>query len=391
MLNGAVRKLADLEEIEEGEIVVRIEAHGANYFRKYESPKALYEEIDQLPEEDRCFHELINEGSQLLRFDIDIGEYSREKNEETREFVKAIIKASRREIADNANFWALVFSSTSREKISYHIILGHQVESHLAARQFCSEIVEKFQDNPLSQSIDTGVYKKRQFFRLYLCHKPDSNRTKLYVPDLSFGVDEDLGEEDIFLLSLVSNVDEHPTYHIEIPDRVESTAKLENVGDDEIISRKICELEGTDKLAYQPRGLTGENIGSFVTYLRVARSKCIICKRFHDGDNIGILRRANGDVMLHCYRAQESTFLVSLREKPKKLREQERETELNHSKEAVAKRAKKLWKAIDRVQDEPSPPKETMREVSELYASITPAKRTPQKTRSIQEIYEKSS
>lgn len=372
--------------MEEGEIVVRIEANGRNYFRKYKSPKALYRAISKLPEEDRCFHELIDEGPQLLRFDLDIGEYSREKNAETKKFVKSIIRASRREIADDENFYALVFSSTNREKISYHVVLGHQVESHLAARQFCSEIIDKFQDHPLSQFVDTGVYKRRQFFRLYMCHKPDSDRTKLYAPDLSVGISDDLSEEEIFLLSLVSNVGGHPVHRIEIPDRVDSVAKLENVGDEEIISRKICELEGTEELAYQPRGLTGENVGSYVTYQRVARSKCVICERFHDHDNVAVLRRANGDVFLYCHRAEQKVFLLSLREKPKKQREQERETELNQSMEAVAKRTQRLWKAIDRV--EASPPKETMREVAELYAAMASVKHTPRQTRSIEEIYE---
>lgn len=166
-----------------------------------------------IPEQDREFHEVITDDSPITPyFDLDISEEVLDgidsKNRENIEYEVSRLADCAQTIAAQLgahDACALVFSSNSSKKLSFHIVITGAKVSEIsdgpimvtqpsdAARLFCQLTLDRYYTMSASgpnvkivmNSVDVAIYKKLSSLRMVGSQKLGTGRIKIFRQDLS--------------------------------------------------------------------------------------------------------------------------------------------------------------------------------------------------------------
>lgn len=170
-------KNGPLEEFVGERPIVQRNDKGKRSFASFVNWQAFFRWYTSLREEDRVFSEVIPEGKQKFRLDIDAlcvdkNSYKEEKN-------KILEKLN--QITLFLNQRSLIYESVDplETKISYHVVFPELIlDSSFECREMFEELKERLS---LEEIYDESVYKKLQCFRIEGSRKDDSNRYKYLV------------------------------------------------------------------------------------------------------------------------------------------------------------------------------------------------------------------
>lgn len=146
-------------------------------YKYYTTHEIAMEDVENL---EGCLHEVIRDGPQKLRFDIDCATKDLDAfvdiEEDPRvvfeswmsrlmEVIKLQFAKHYPDLLEDHHF--VLCDSSNDSKFSRHVIVnGFYVSSGKQADSFCKAVVEHLGDHDLVQFIDKGVYKANQCFRL---------------------------------------------------------------------------------------------------------------------------------------------------------------------------------------------------------------------------------
>jgi hypothetical protein len=172
----------------------------------------------RIAKSERCFYEIISSGPQKPYFDVDLPASEVSGIKEDAEQVAAADDAATKfasiasSVSGIPNARAIVFSSNSVTKLSYHIIIdGVCLPSHRDNSLYCQAAMENAKERVpvwFLDAIDTKVYKTTQLLRMFGSCKIGTDREKIFCPLQSEWLPTKLHREqlDIFAASLVSLV-----------------------------------------------------------------------------------------------------------------------------------------------------------------------------------------
>lgn len=266
--------------------------------------------------EDRMFHERIHPNyRQKIFFDID-GDGPHDSSLIT-PYILTINKCIKR--YTSASYQILLFTSSSEDKISYHIIVdGLYVKNIYYNRRFANYVCWMFEkDYPnISCLIDQGVYSVGRFLRICYSRKYGSNRYKtlthysLHNTEIIY---KDITSKTIILKSLVSyvsksdrklsiNIYSDPIKSIE---RQEDSIEIEDAEDIYQSYLKYCKINNLHPLSY--RDVNGD-----IIYLdRIRSSFCPVCEREHSHENAFLSIQKSG-IIYKCYRRLEDYVIIPI-------------------------------------------------------------------------------
>ena len=229
-----------------------------------------------IPEVNRAYNEVIFEGPQKMRLDID-SDTSIDKQTWKR-FLKRCYNLLK-EVTDNGSI--AIFEMSDDTKYSCHMIcVDRAYESSRACKALCLNIRDKIGDH--ANCIDTSVYSRSQHFRLEGSRKPNTLRYKY----LSY---YDTSEWNMTCgligyvtgLSVIKNWGEMPP----------SSHKFEILEGPVFIISDWCKVRGVD--------------GNCIQLTRTLPSYCQICCRTHESENPFLIIK-DGNGLLYCRRSFNS-------------------------------------------------------------------------------------
>ncbi len=252
------------------------------HYRVYNNITCLRDAIEQMDPEERCFHEVILEGPQKLKFDIDAkavalmasqvpGLTAKDKYNTVKHNVIEAINDVFFCIYDGRNLESSniilceSFDKTG-EKYSAHIIVnGYYVGGSAQCREFTKKVTETLPRSHVD-FLDQNINKTNQNFRLPLCHKSDDMRVK------------DIMSNHTWEQALITNV----VGCVKLTNVVEESIKKEIriYSEDVTNALKICERAGILK-DFTYRNSTKNTLN----FDRIRPSYCEFCAKVHDADN----------------------------------------------------------------------------------------------------------
>lgn len=186
---------------------VRDREHGGSkpntvrMFTVFETPEHFFAWMSHdVPAPLRCAYEIVRETArQKPYFDIDLSVSKIPKGTTISDIEASVVAIARvaSNVADVSSAQALIFSSSSETKYSFHIVInGVFLPSNAAAQMYCRTVLsEVSRDSSIGEqvmqcvidAVDTKVYSKLQQFRILGNRKVGENdcRVKTYRPDLS--------------------------------------------------------------------------------------------------------------------------------------------------------------------------------------------------------------
>lgn len=282
--------------------VVRAEK-GPAPFRVYASAESFLKELAATPAAARRFHEVIFDGPQKLKFDIDASQEDLNKialghEALLRQLFEAICDAflvsyqkplSARDI--------VVCASHGQGKFSYHVIVNkYAVSCSAQAKEFTRRVLN-YMETATRRFVDVGVNSPVQNFRIPTCYK---NGRELKI----------VSHHDIIdaLVSVTENCELLPDLEL-----VTTPADQESTTDPAAVER-VLEVCRTNNLLENFK-FYRHHKGMYL-FKRIRPSRCYFCERTHDKDNtlfVTTLRRAEKvDIYEHCRRRPgEKRFLGS--------------------------------------------------------------------------------
>lgn len=265
--------------------------------------------MDSLPEDRRCFHEVIfGCNNQRLKFDIDIKPSKDIQRDDIIQIINIIIT----KIIDTFNVvydkgdvlpesltkkkHIIVTESNKENKYSYHIIIrGFSVENNIEAKYFTAllkETLEIRHKHILISDLIDDVNSRIQNFRIIGCTKKGAARPKLL--STTFGTCM-CNESDTFI--------QFNTTDILLKQKV--CKKKQNDITDEIDSIKvgeilrICYEKIPDMSNYEYRSCTK----NMINFNRISGSShCSICSTVHDKENAMVVLYLNHTIYQVCRR-----------------------------------------------------------------------------------------
>lgn len=177
-------------------IVQRVDDDDRRYFAFFESWEYFLVWYNRLSPNERKLSEVIREGPQKFRLDIDCP--TSKWNIRTDIFVSHITSILERVLREKID--VLVYQSIdgSNKKVSFHVVVSNL---YLVSSQQCLAVAHAVRSaTELGEFIDMGVYKSLQCFRLEGSSKQRSNRFK-YLLNRS-----DISER--FLDGVITNISE---------------------------------------------------------------------------------------------------------------------------------------------------------------------------------------
>jgi hypothetical protein len=248
----------------------------------------LYHYIKGTNQRLRCFDEIMVEGPQKPRFDIDMEEknWSKEELDNTiQEVLNQVLDGIQNVIAEiyvpkNVR----IFTSHGHSKRSMHIIIdGYYHARHEDAVGFYEQVIQ-YIDEKYHKYIDRGIYGKMKQLRITGCHKWNNNRVKLiqeeyfYHGDLVKNVWEpDVTGLDIFISSLISVVDRCQLLPSFAPEKKKYNQKdIDNRTVEQALA--ITQEKLGDSYAYEYEDVDG----GIIILNRISPSMCPVCKRVHE-------------------------------------------------------------------------------------------------------------
>lgn len=294
-------------------------------------------------ETQRHYYEIISDKCKGFKpyIDIDMG-LDKEFDEETKkkidtdlfnlvENIKVILSHI---LIENSVFNVLIYDSSYGTKISYHIVVDKlYVTNNIVLKNIIEYIQEKIKTNPLSQYIDTKVYKMNQQFRLLGSSKlSNPNRVKRLFGS---SLETELNLKD-FTQSLITFIkDSYPLrlkekydkrwiikpqksklstgINIDVDDMSKHHQKfIEQFFEDhpeyEIKSIIDSTSEGSDEEEGTTEGTTNNKFYLLILK-RISPSYCEECDRIHENENPYLFIRGNV-AKLNCRRSDTSMIFI---------------------------------------------------------------------------------
>jgi len=205
----------------------------------------------------------------------------------------------------------LFFNSNSESKHSYHIIIdGYAVmnnkENATLAREVLQGLPEEYR-----KFVDESMYSSKQQLRLFLSHKPGSNRPKLFMDKWEYNgstieyafpkTDKNKGMIRFTYLYGSSCVTVTNDCHIIsiIPEEPPKPFKYDDVSIDEAVVKVVYDEVG-------PQVFDIFNLykvtGSMILLKRKKAARCDLCERIHENENAYLRVTQHGEVFFHCRR-----------------------------------------------------------------------------------------
>lgn len=298
-----------------GKIYVRMTTSGRYIFSCFNNPIELKIYIDKFQPSVRCFDEIIVDGHQKPRFDIDIersGESDLELDVKCQDLINQVISAILYHIPNITPEKNIrLFTSHGENKRSVHIIVdGVFHENYRESVGFFDSILDHISEE-YRKYLDRGIYGKMKQLRILGCCKWQSDRVKilkseyLYKSDKILSIWPDL-DNDVtrFMSSLITVT----SGGIMIsgyakPVKVYNDHKIENEQIGIAINLAKEKLGKEFKYAL-------ENVkGSVFVLRRIAPSHCVICKRIHEKQHPFLFLSSSGELFFNCRRSETSYYL----------------------------------------------------------------------------------
>jgi hypothetical protein len=242
------------------DFIVRYDG-GERFYLRFGSPLAFYLWYKDIPDGEKNFHEVIFEGPQKFRLDID----ERVTDDRLREICTRI-KIVFRGIGCKDPLLAIYDIRTS-----YHIVVSNY---YFLRSSQCLEMAGRISNTCDDVDIDMGVYKRVQNFRLEGSTKHGQCRPKLRIGGS--------GDVDEFLEGVIGYVKGTHLASCVIPVPREVDARIEQ------------EVGYSDDFEVRHRR------GKMTVLDRTRSSYCRTCRRVHDSENAYIIGEK-----LYCFRALE--------------------------------------------------------------------------------------
>lgn len=326
-------------------------------FAYIDNPSKLRKLINETPEDEKSYYEVIlGDKPRKLYFDLDceiekIEEKLGEDNETdyvdyVNKMVRKLKKAIINEISEklekdfdkvNDSIIILVYSSNTKKKFSYHIVVyNYYVKNNIEARVFYEQIMKRLgEGSEYEDFIDPKVYSKIQQFRIVGCIKYEKNNKKVLSKTLTHNydllcekVDEDEKEKYklfMFSASLLTNIidSRYLGGYEEIAEKRIKKMQYQGSASEEDVEDVIKLVDENYPDTFE---LSESKLNEFDNLLmifhRINPSECKICKRIHEHENafclvIGIERK----VLFSCRRSKDDEYeeLGSLGYKPSNL------------------------------------------------------------------------
>jgi hypothetical protein len=312
-------------------------------FARFASPDEFYRYQTGVPDQERCFYELIF-GSRPQRFYLDL-DLERDKAAGAcfeglaAELFEATIAALLEVYAGLGAALeprdCLVYQSHGPDKFSFHILpggyyLGSNVEAKAVFDLVRARVPEHLRD-----FVDTTVYKPHQELRLLGSHKLGSSRVKRRVPAFFFRGAEVRGADyggdalDEFRDSLVGTT--LGTRRLDVGERAApaalnpAAAALSDAIPPEVVGAVMNLMAEATKEESLPFVLKGQS-APFILLQRVRPSRCRLCERVHEHENPylfvpppkvteelvreGKLRHEAHSILYTCRRCEPPRFLL---------------------------------------------------------------------------------
>ena len=321
--------------------VVSLELKTGRLFKAYNQPSEFFRIYSQMPEQKRMFYEVVQEGKQKLKFDLDFSLKKLNLNFVRTDaerclcvLVKHLLKFLQQHGVDTKiEQDIMVFSSHGEGKFSFHVVVDNYFMASAESCQFASnhimndtitEVSTIYKDvSPQTwESIfDNSINKRNQQFRMLGSHKYGTTRYKtlcqewryfdqkiVFSPnthnDLRFDMPH-LHEYLIFERSLISFAcRELPIISYEIPQPVRPVRPVCDIGD----------INEQNLSAMIPKGwLLDSRMSNFPGYRlkKETTTECLICKRIHEHDNQYILIVGDDQkVYFKCHRNQQGQYFL---------------------------------------------------------------------------------
>jgi len=158
-------------------IVQRVDDNDRRYFAFFESWEYFLIWYKELRPEERKFSEVIREGPQKFRLDIDCP--ADKWNVETNIFISHITSILEKVLREKIKVIVYQSVDNKNKKVSFHIVISNL---YFVSSQQCLAVAHAVQSaTHFGEFIDMGVYKSLQCFRLEGSTKQRSNRFKYLV------------------------------------------------------------------------------------------------------------------------------------------------------------------------------------------------------------------
>lgn len=272
-----------------------------------------------LPIGERVFYEVIPEGSQKPRFDVDIESKKHnipvEELPQVGSYVRDVLITAIETVLREYNVPfsrernLLVYNSHVDTKQSFHFVIDKYFhEDSINAKNFYTLVNNTLPEN-IRHFVDHKVYNKNQQFRLLGHHKINKNNIKIVDPITTWNAnvypqDDPAAQIGIFSASLVS------FYHdsVRLPPFIidggntNNNRPRNNVEANEHYDNIVAAFESSD---FSNDFRVGQASRNFVSLLRRHPSWCPVHNRIHDNENAFISVANNGMIYWNCRRNED--------------------------------------------------------------------------------------
>ena len=284
-------------------------------FMKFACVRDLYNAIDKLPSNLRCFYEVCCTEPIKIYFDLEMEKktyphlFSKENAEEMKDCVIESLNQVLGTLDIKLSFEKdiIIFTAHNEAKFSYHIILRNHAFVGTHTTKACKELAElakrvvSLVPDKYKGMIDLSVYTPHQQFRMPLCQKLKSNRPKdpcfvwnykgkeIIMDFLHNDPRKTMAESDIKLMSSILFENSLICVHLRPPvilppflTPVVQENKQENEHEKQTIDIDMKELS-----IFVPEGweLRGTSCDGCFPLKKISKVECRVCHRFHDSEN----------------------------------------------------------------------------------------------------------
>lgn len=300
-------------------LYVRLTTNNYFMFSSFRDALELRNYMEPFHAEKRCFDEIIMEGPQKPRFDIDL-EDEQLTTQELDNRIQMIIN----QVLDGIMMYLpnisiqkniRLFTSHGGQKRSVHIVVdGFFHDTYLDAKGFYDDVIKHVSPS-LSKYVDHGIYGKTKQLRIMNCCKWKSDRIKTLQETFLYHQDTivcEWGELDNEVIRFISSLITVIAGCDRLPSFAKKSAYVKSEDLPDGIVNDAIELT-KDVLGKRYTFKYESTTGSIVVLIREAPSMCITCDRIHEKQH-PYLHIFRDNVYFNCRRHPEnkSTFIGNL-------------------------------------------------------------------------------
>ncbi len=279
------------------------------HFLTFFSSEHFEEYMYSLPEEQRCFHEIIMGNPRGLMVDIDDDHNTTPEQapKVRQDLIETFITAFNEYYKDSAQIDSsglVVVDSSGHSKLKdrYKFSLQIRTKHYATGRKGNLDFAQYFAKQlPNPEMVDLQIYTDYHCMRIPGCTKKDDGRNSRICVSKTYG-QPTLRE---------SYVGHHADQRILLPSRVdEKEPKKVDYSEVEIEDEtinKILKMTKPYSEGYQFREMKGNTL--FFDHAGIS-PECDICGRTHDNDNVFFISLQGNNVMRGCWRAPRNTIKI---------------------------------------------------------------------------------